>query len=169
MNVERLNRIIERIRSEPAHFIMADWIESGQFGTNSKKALLELECGTAGCIGGWAETLANADAAKGLYKFPLDYDNEPIHHMSAAADWLGVHDKGSDDWRQLDNLFMMDHEFNMENFDRLEPEERARAAIRAIEIYRDTGSSDWVRALDETGLRDEVERDRCDCCDDDDC
>lgn len=153
MNIDRLNRVIEAIRAEPKHFVMSDWIHLGDAEVSGNDIDPQnLKCGTAGCIGGWAEILAASDARLGKYEIPNYPDSDAqVRGSTLSALWLDVPD-GSYERDELTNLFMMDHKFNMGDFDELSPEDRAKAAIRAIEIFRDTGTSNWEQALRETGL-----------------
>lgn len=164
MRIDRLNALIENLRAEPEHYVMSNWINSG-LGTEDKKDLVELKCGTAGCLGGWLDSMANVEVRKGSFILPDTIPLHTLHGLNGAAAYLEINEEDPKYW-ELDNLFMMDRIFDMERFDKLPAEDRAKAGIRAVEIFRDTGSSDWRRALEETGLIEEVEGDDYDDYDD---
>lgn len=165
MNHERIQLVIDAIRKEPTHFKMEEWIDgivggSGAKG-NAKIQLAELKCGTAGCIGGWMESLAWAAEKKGEFIVPMvTYDGiaEPAAAYKIAAEFIGIDLHDEHGWHtklgwELYRLFHMERSYSMTRFDRLfSAEERAAAAIRALEIFRDTGKSNWRQALEETGL-----------------
>jgi hypothetical protein len=152
MNIENINRVIAAVRAEPHHFVMKDWNTASNaingFRVPDRLTLAKNNsCNTAGCLGGWMDSLALADIEDGKLTAPSDEDG--ISSRSGmAAHFIGV----TSTWR-LDGLFYMDHQFSMERFDKLPPKARAEAGARALEIFRDSdGESDWERALRETGL-----------------
>src|SRR5262245_22385766 len=107
MNKERLNRVIEQIKAEPTHFVMSDWVNTGD-----PKDLEALRCGTAGCIGGWIETLARADEHKGLFVLGTPVYGGQFNGGTIANKWLEIYDdpsqSGADLRGELDSLFHMD-------------------------------------------------------------
>ena len=56
MNVELLRRVQKAILKEPKRVDMGQWIRTNLFGPKPGAGFPE--CGTVGCIFGWAETLA---------------------------------------------------------------------------------------------------------------
>lgn len=144
MNEQRgIDKLIEAIRSEPNRFKMASWYSGGGLDKFMKR-----DCGTAACIGGWIEAFARVD---------LKIDR-PISSAEEIA-WLGIDTTEG----QMAKLFIASSEgefgylarLDMKSFDRLlNAEERSRAGVRVLEILRDTGRTDWPRALQETGLAD---------------
>src|SRR5262245_4194919 len=158
MRIDRLNALIENMRANPEHYVMSDWLSHG-LGLDEKQDLVELKCGTAGCIGGWLDSMANVEAKAGTFTIPPEHSGPGLFGgINAAADYLEI-DEEDDKYWQLDNLFMMDRVFDMTRFDKLPAEDRAKAGIRAVEIFRDTGKSDWRRALTETDTLEFVEDD----------
>jgi hypothetical protein len=149
MNIENLNRVIEAIRSEPNHFVMRSWNTAGGIDASDEaRSTLARNnpCNTAGCIGGWMDSLALADIADGKMEAGASIGSD--QPLTLVAAFAGV-ERGD-----LDDLFHMDHYWSMFRFDRLPDAQRAEAGARAVEIFRNTGESDWKRALEETGLLD---------------
>lgn len=160
MNIDNINRVIAAVRAEPHHFVMKDW----NTATNAAESFPEKKrlslarnnpCNTAGCLGGWMDSLALCDIADGKMKPPILSDEDlidgRINPLDLAARFIGV--AAEQHWgSELDMLFHMDRHLSMTRFDRLPPKARAEAGARALEIFRDTGKSNWERALSETGL-----------------
>ena len=152
MNIDNINRVIAAVRAEPHHFVMADW----NTATNAAESFPEGKrlslarnnpCNTAGCLGGWMDSLALCDIADGKLTAPDPDEEGKVQPAALAAHFIGV-----SKWH-MDDLFHMDHRYSMPLFDELPPKTRAEAGARALEIFRDNdGESNWTQALEETGL-----------------
>jgi hypothetical protein len=162
MNIDNINRVIAAVRAEPHHFVMEDWNTASSAITNFNPAdRLTLArnnpCNTAGCLGGWMDSLALCDIADGKMAAPVVSDEDLKDGIGSplylAARFIGMAESEQGWGSGLDMLFHMDRHFSMIRFDRLPPKARAEAGARALEIFRDNdGRSNWTRALEETGL-----------------
>lgn len=159
MNIDNINRVIAAVRAEPHHFVMEDWNTAG--GDSGPAVRLTLArnnpCNTAGCLGGWMDSLALCDIADGKMAAPVvsgeDLKDGIGSQLYLAARFIGMAESEQGWGSGLDMLFHMDRHFSMIRFDRLPPKARAEAGARALEIFRDNdGRSNWTRALEETGL-----------------
>lgn len=154
MNIDNINRVIDAIRNEPQHFAMVEWITANmgaEYATNVRLTLCRGNpCNTAGCLGGWMDSLALADIADGKMTAPKPRDGHlMVYPTEMAAAFIGVEAHS----QELHALFHMEFKFGMPRFDRLPDAKRAEAGARALEIFRDNGGkSDWRKALEETGL-----------------
>jgi hypothetical protein len=154
MNIDNINRVIEAVRNEPTHFVMKEW-NTADNGSRLEESRLTLTrnnpCNTAGCLGGWMDSLALADIADGKMEPPNPRPYEvAVYPTDMAAAFVGVQ-MGD---HELNALFHMDDRYCLSRFDRLPAEKRAEAGVRVLEIFRDTEESDWTLALKETGLLD---------------
>lgn len=167
MNIDNINRVIAAVRAEPHHFVMADWNTAASaadsFPEEKRRSLARNNpCNTAGCLGGWMDAFALCDIADGKMAPPVVSDGILVDGTESplvlAAHFIGVAEYA---WgSELDHLFHMDRDFRMSRFDRLPPKARAEAGARALEIFRDTGKSNWTQALSETGLLEYMEGDK---------
>lgn len=117
MNVENINKIIEIIKLEDRAFSMAD------YGNPS--------CGTPACICGWANYLANPEAAN-MNK--VDFGDH-----ERAASFLGI-DFDDLEIDATDNLFYGEDEFG--RVTKLSDITR-QEAITTLEKFIETGEVDW--------------------------
>jgi hypothetical protein len=158
MNIDNINRVIAAVRAEPHHFVMKDWITncahpSDYTPENRLQLARNNPCNTAGCLGGWMDSLALCDIQDGKMQEPDPDENDvSLRPSKLAAAFVGV-DAGD---FQLERLFHMDHLYSLSRFDRLPDEDRAKAGARALEIFRDTGKSNWTQALQDTGVLEQV-------------
>lgn len=149
MNIDNINRVIAAVRAEPHHFVMEEWNTAGSDGGAALRLTLARNnpCNTAGCLGGWMDSLALADIQDGKMIAPEGDAYDHVCPMELAGQFIGIKHY------LMDRLFHMDREYVMSRFDRLPPKARAEAGARALEIFRDSnGKSDWTQALRETGL-----------------
>lgn len=165
MDIANINRVIEAVKASPKAYKMTYWVNFAKYNVSfdTLNAMANGDtCGTAACIGGWMNVLALRDKAAGDERYANINAGE---NSAMVATFLGipVDEYSLEVGRSLSSLFnMVSSEphvwLSMPRFDELAPEDRARAGVRALEIWRDTGKADWPRALRETGLYDQVAR-----------
>lgn len=146
-NTENIDKLITAIKAKPTHFKMDTWKKDGD---------LLHACGTAACLGGWANTLSGHLAVN------AQGDARSNGNDEAAREWLGI------DYYQGNSLFYMAGKDQRMAFDNADANARAIAAERVLKVLRDEDRVDWDQALDAADLGDliEPEDNYCDC---DDC
>lgn len=136
VSIENINRLIEKLRAEAEHFKMSRWVTVQNRPGHTSDLNAPLSCGTAACIGSWAGYLAMQDAKQGL---ALSDVGTYGFFKSKPHSTEGNH--------EIESLFHMDFDYSMTAFDEYPDDVRVKVAIRALEIFRDTGCSDWRQAL----------------------
>jgi hypothetical protein len=161
VNVENVQKLIDLLKALPEEkFSMPDWLERKGLGTPSFAATQVEEykkffepvyktpeevihnCGTAGCIGGWAGVIMKKErneklTFKGAWS-TAHYGQEDV------ADWLGI---GYSAGYTL---------FHADGGPRVMPEVRRVHAIRVLEHLLATGQVDWSE--DVTGSMEDDEK-----------
>lgn len=147
MNEANIRRIIAAIRAEPDHFEMNNWFKGGYL-----RDVAARQCGTAACIGGWAEVLMHEDLGTVGPSTSPDY-----------CAWLGW-DRDSELDCAFDEICTMNNEFigddpvekyeylSMAHFDKLPATVRAAAAAEVLERFIATGKNHWAQVLHDQEL-----------------
>lgn len=155
MDIANINRVIEKVKAEPKLYKMTDWVNFDMNKYYASQDALEAmaegnTCGTAACLGGWMNILAIADKRAGDPRYADISEGQSTRLVGAFL--------GSGSTYGLFNMANKSGEYlSMPHFDKLPAEDRARAGVRVLEIFRDTGKSDaWAQALRETGLYEQV-------------
>lgn len=139
-NTKNINDVIEAIKAHPKNFKMDDFIQGDVLHS----------CGTAGCIAGFTLAL-KADILSKEPEF-RNSSNKGVyylrtHRVVQAAEILGI---TTDEAQEL--FFMPGGAEQRHAFDREPNDIRAAAAVRVLEILRDTGKVNWHLALRDAGL-----------------
>lgn len=137
LNVKLLRQIIQKIKDEPRRLAMSTWIthrNDGIWRDDKRGERLVIPdglygkkcpwhdfppCGTAACIGGWAELITNKKAGKKVFAIEL-------------LNILGISDS------QVRNLFSCDmwpEKYWLAYANAKTPKGKANAAIRYIEYF----------------------------------
>jgi len=127
MNIDHMNILINTIeKAKPEQCIMGRW----------KKPL---GCGTAYCIGGWIDHLICTDAIPSVIYKDLDrYMHHSYQDQTAAV--LEIPD---------DQAYYLTKPGIMDTFDLLDASTRKAAMLKVLRWYRDEGTIQWRRAVDE--------------------
>lgn len=134
LNIENIDKVIAAIKAEPELLKMYGW--------NGQKVDAPNICGTAACIGGWAEIIAKKEG------FVVEYNS----NILGPSQWLGLN-------RELENdLFLMNGDIQRKMFDKKPAPMRAKVAIEVLENLKATGVVDWNSALIRNGLDDVAEQ-----------
>jgi hypothetical protein len=160
-NVDNINKLIARLQADDgSHFCMTDWVRLLPHGlaklrqdphyeyASASNPPEYVECGTAFCLAGWANTLrldeekVNWKAIKG---YPYRYQ---FSDYIEAGHWLGLLSR-----EKMEALFYMGamadvyagHE--RDKFDGLPQPVRKAAGIAVLEHLRDTGEVNWPGAI----------------------
>ena len=161
-NNENINKLIDRLRQDDGtHFMMEGYVQHTPTARllpddDPERPRRHIECGTAYCLAGWANLLRMTEIGID-YKSVRASDDDPeafidqFSNADVAADWLGI------TTHQANRLFLMWNweSCNMpdtEEFDRIDPATRRAAAIRVLEILRDTGEVNWAQACADAGI-----------------
>lgn len=131
MNTEHIDSLIMEIKevtkNPKKRFAMNTWLRDDL-------PLAEGECGTAGCIAGWAlVAMGDVNKHRSEYGSGILFTTQTQHEV---AKWLGI------TWGQSQQLFSppIDDAYNA----------TAEQAIKVLELMRDKGVIDWERILVET-------------------
>lgn len=134
---------------KPDQFEMSHWTckNPGAGGTRGRL------CDTTACLAGWI-TIAQMPRAELARYFGKDapYNANSVDYERLAAGHLGQGPERPEWISVLHNLFMMPEGYKMVLFDRQPARKRHAAAIRVLEILRDTGREDWPQALRDAGI-----------------
>jgi hypothetical protein len=125
MNIENINKIIAKLQEKDTNVLMmSSWCKKIRLPSSG-------ECGTAACIGGWAQIIMR---------------QEDVNYYSPrAATWMGI-----DYELFLDLCFMRRCDFDHYWFDQeYDIPTSKKIGVRALEILRDEGKVDWGRAISE--------------------
>lgn len=156
VNEANIRKIIDWIKKDQAvHFKMGGWVS--YLLDNDDRPTKYVECGTAFCIGGYANLLRLQEAGEDPLAVVSSededgyYGNEFLRQFvdqGAAAAWMGL------DCRSAHHLFMAITYSNrgIAEIDSLEPSRRAEVAIDVLENLIATGEVDWDKSLDKFGV-----------------
>jgi hypothetical protein len=162
MNIDNINRIIERFREDNgSHFKMAGYAEflpgaPIEEHEDPKTPRRYIECNTAFCIAGQANLFRLADEGCDVKDLAGQDFRDQFEDEYAAGDWLGITGHGLSH-----RLFYMkgvnwDDEYDKRRaFDALPDQTRRAAGIRVLEILRDEKVVDWERAITEAKAQSE--------------
>lgn len=155
MNTDNINKLIDWLKVDQGrHFHMSSWnstvLDDKPFKYDPNKEY----CGTTFCLAGTCELL-----------FQLDNNVLPQELQVNIRGWRGRYRVRGTEYldlnvKQGERLFLMDGldgegpvliRHMLQKFDQLCKPRRAAAAIRVLEILRDTGEVDWMQAINDTG------------------
>lgn len=147
MNIENIQKIIARLKADDgSHFKMKGWAAWLPHIAQAREADENyptefVECGTAFCIGGWANMLRDEASAKTLKGAQFE---SFIQDEETAARWIGI------SYSQAQRLFRMENsDLGLLYFDRLPQAVRRQAGINVLELLIETGGSvDWDQAIE---------------------
>lgn len=148
MNKDNINKLIRWLEEDQGrHFAMSRW--NSKAGEGEQRARIKhKECGTTLCLAGSCELLAQLDQGVRPSKLRINTPDWRHSFAYAGANYLDLTDT------QRDNLFFLqtgDRMMAIDAFDRLCDLRRTAAAVRVLEILRDTGKVCWALAVKETG------------------
>ena len=134
LNIERLTILRDHIAAlDPSRFNMAVWSQS-DLDALSTATLYQMQhnCGTAACIGGWAETLFVA--------------KEPTDFIGAGSDTLTIEALGITA-EQAEELFFPHYQLSEAGLDASYSQLTQRQAVEVLDHLIETGQVDWPRAV----------------------
>lgn len=134
---------------KPDQFEMGQWT-CKNIGVGGTRGAL---CDTTACLAGWI-TIAQMPRTELALYFGKEapYNAGSVDYEKRAAGFLGQGEDRPEYGTTLHALFMMPNGYKMVLFDNQPARKRHAAAIRVLEILRDTGREDWPRALTEAGI-----------------
>lgn len=157
-NESNINKLIARLEQDliehkGVHFAMRNWaayLRDCEYGKAGEEAMCYVPCNTACCLAGHANVLRLLAAGRDLTEMGVDFYTD-VGDPYEAGDWLGISRENAH------QLFYMwgglYQEINYrDQFDRLPPAVRVKAAIEVLSILRDEFYVDWDRALAAVGV-----------------
>jgi hypothetical protein len=141
-NTENINRLIALIKADNGeHFLMSSFINYLPHANfdQDKEPIRYIECGTACCLAGWANTIIMTDSGIDLKNLVGDRLEEEITNDRRAEKWLGIRTN-----QALELFFPFG---KMISIDKLPSRARAAAGIRVLEILREENRVDWDAAI----------------------
>lgn len=153
VNVEEINKVIEALKADGgSHLLMGNWFchlnEEGEPEVDGERSYEP--CHTAFCIAGWTNFLRFTEQ-EAINMEPSHFDRI-MSNTDEAARRLGLVDEDGFPTEGANRLFYLDN-FGLSEFDNMPPNVRSAAAIRVLEILRDTGEVNWGEALRDAGAQ----------------
>ena len=151
MNKENLAKVIEAIKSlKPNKLAMNLWL-------TDNRAVAFDNCGTAGCIGGWAEAVAALNGSRQMAHSFLDLtprEADDLFYIDLTR-YEGTEDERDTYYTSINQAFTSIgieavRGNSLPELDTLDAEYRKAIVLNVLQILHDTGKVRWAEAITNT-------------------